>query len=68
LLIALCLASPAVACPFCKDGVTTDKSNTQTAEAASLDFNTSIYAMLAGLAGVGGFTARVMYKAIKSDP
>jgi hypothetical protein len=65
-VIAVC-ATQAFACPFCKDSVSCDKPTAKTAESAGGDFNASIYAMLAGLAGAGGFTGVAMYKAIAKD-
>jgi hypothetical protein len=52
---------------MCRDSVAADTRSAQTAESASLNFNTSIYAMLGGFAVVAGFTGRVIFKAVRSQ-
>ncbi len=52
---------------MCRDSVAADTASAQTAEATSLNFNTSIYAMLGGFAAVVGFTGRVIFKAVRSQ-
>jgi hypothetical protein len=66
LTFSLFLSAAAVACPMCKDGVPADPSpTTAPAEAAALDFNASIYVMLAVVAVVGGTVGRAMVKAVR---
>ena len=66
LVIVLCVAPLAAACPMCKDGVATSPlPTTAPAEAAALDFNTSIYVMLGVVAAVGATVGRAMVKAVR---
>ncbi len=66
--LALLVAAPVRACPMCKDGVTAPAGSTSAsapAEAAVLDFNTSIYVMLSVVAVVATTVGRVMVKAVR---
>ncbi len=67
LLFVLRYVQSVHACPMCRDSVAADTRSAQTAESASLNFNTSIYAMLGGFAVVAGFTGRVIFKAVRSQ-
>ena len=58
----LALATPAAACPMCKDSAV----GTAKSEDAPISFNKSIYIMLGGLGGVITCTGVVIYKATKS--
>ena len=58
-------AGPARACPMCRDGVVAAPTTAPAAEAAALDFNTSIYIMLAVVGVVGGTVGRAMVKAVR---
>ncbi len=59
------IASPASACPMCKDSTVENETSTQSA--SGLEFNRSIFVMLGGFVGIVGLTGRVMYKAAKSQ-
>ena len=65
----LMIAAPAAACPMCRDGTVVNAAAPTTApavaEAASLDFNTSVYAMLGVVAVVAAATGRAMVKAVR---
>ena len=71
LLFAACVtaAVPAArACPMCKDGVavaTSPGATAAPAEAAAVDFNTSIYVMLGVVAVVATAAGRAMVKAVR---
>jgi hypothetical protein len=66
ILLFFTIASPALACPMCKDSAV-DTGQPNVTESSGLDFNKSIYVMLGGFATVVGFTGRVMYRAVKSS-
>jgi hypothetical protein len=61
------VASPALACPMCKDSCV-DTGKPAATASAGLDFNKSIYVMLGGFISVVGFSGRVMYKAAREKP
>ncbi len=70
LALAIALSAPVVAraCPMCKDGAAMPAQQPKTAapaEAAALDFNTSIYVMLGVVGTVGATVGRVMFKAVR---
>ena len=58
------MAAPARACPMCRDSAAVDPTAAP-AEAAALDFNTSVYVMLGVVAVVGGTVGRAMVKAVR---
>ena len=70
LLTAGVFATPASACPGCKDSIGGDNGATNGTEGASASlpggFNTSVYVMLGGLFGTMGLVGWVVVKGVRT--
>ena len=70
LLTAGVFATPASACPGCKDSIGGDNGATNGTEGASASlpggFNTSVYLMLGGLFGTMGLVGWVVVKGVRT--